>query len=129
MATLDSDEEEVASLGGLPPKGIAGRFVARSAAPAEPELMAAAAAQRDGWLYVIDLRTPEGPQGRVPPEDIIGAFEVRTGQINGDWYQPFSDYRVYSQNGPPMLPHALRRAFVAQLRVDRDRDQRCVQGY
>ena len=137
-------EEEIDSIGVVPSKAIAGRFLAgsdgaligavrvndafisfmheviRSAGPAVPELMATAAAQRDGWLYVIDLRTPDGPQGRVPPEDIIGAFEVRSGQISADSYQPFSDYRVYTQNGPPVLPSELRKALVEQLRVERE---------
>src|SRR5262249_21366909 len=31
--------------------------------------------QQDGWIYILDGRTPT-PQGAVPPEDISGAFEV-----------------------------------------------------
>src|SRR5262245_34040212 len=42
--------------------------------PSTPELQDAAQRQGNGFVYIIDLRTPEGPMGRVPPEDIIGAF-------------------------------------------------------
>src|SRR5712691_1521181 len=40
-----------------------------------PTLVAEAKRQHDGYVYVLDLRTPT-PDGAVPPEDIIGGFEV-----------------------------------------------------
>ena len=86
--------EEVSSLGGLPGKAVAAvvegptpspgiavpleavrpnpvfvaflHSVIRARGPSDPGLRAAAAAQRDGWVYVVDLRTPGGPQGQVP---------------------------------------------------------------
>ena len=81
-----------------------------------PELAAAAREQRDGWLYVIDPRTPEGPDGRVGPEDIIGAFEVRGGALVPGSYQPNDGYRVLTENGMTQLTPAQREAFVAALR-------------
>jgi hypothetical protein len=134
------EPEEIAALGIIPSKGMAGTFVAgsdttaigafrpnvqfveflheviRTAGPTVPELIAMAANQTEGWVYVIDLRTPDGPHGRVPPEDIIGAFEVRLGKISADSYQPFSGHRVYTHNGLVTLPAPLREAFVARLK-------------
>jgi hypothetical protein len=129
--------DEVHSLGGLPVEGIAGRFesesmsvatfrqnpafvefmhqVIRTAGPKDPGLQAAAQGQREGWVYIIDLRTPEGPSGRVPPEDIIGAFEVRDGRIMADSYQPNSEHGVYTEDGLVRLPPFLRRALVERL--------------
>jgi hypothetical protein len=89
--------------------------VIRTTGPNDPELREAAQEQRDGWVYIIDLRTPEGPGGRVPPEDIIGAFEVQDGQIVADSYQASSTHRVYTNDGMVCLPPSLRRALVKRL--------------
>ena len=129
--------EEMQSLGGLPAEGIAGvmgsgsisvddfrenpgfaRFmhqVIGMAGPKDPGLQAAARQQGDGWVYIIDLRTPERPSGRVPPEDIIGAFEVRNGRIIPGSYQASATHLVYTRNGLVCLPPYLRRALVVQL--------------
>ena len=80
-----------------------------------PELAAGARTQGEGWLYVIDPRTPEGADGRVGPEDIIGAFEVRGGQLVPGSYQPSEHYRVLTENGMTRLTPAQREAFVAAL--------------
>jgi hypothetical protein len=134
--------EEAKSLGGLPAEAIVGilqgeeltvealrpnpRFVEfmhrviRIAAPEDPELQTAAAEQGDGWVYIIDLRTPEGAQGRVPPDDIIGAFEVRSGQIVAGSYWPNENYRAFTRNGVVQLPPSLREAFIRALPRVRD---------
>ena len=134
LSILTTDEMQ--SLGGLPAEGIAGDFggdtsvgafrtnpafvrfmheVIRTAGPDDSGLQAAAQEQADGWVYLIDLRTPEGPNGRVPPEDIIGAFEVRDGRIIADSYQPNSKHRVYTAQGLVRLPPFLERALVERL--------------
>ena len=77
---------------------------------------AAAEAQEDGWVYVIDLRTPDGPQGRVPQEDIIGAFEVRDGKVVADSYWRNEDHVPFSENGFMSLPPSLEDAYLAELR-------------
>jgi len=42
-----------------------------------PELIAEARANAGGWVYVIDpAYAPEGADGTVPPEGIVGAWEV-----------------------------------------------------
>lgn len=135
--------DDVTALGGLPNEAIAGliarelktgekiarehvrpnpafiRFmhqVIQTFGPDDPALQAAAAQQQDGWLYIIDLRTPEGPQGRVPPEDIIGAFEVQHGQLIRDSYWANDNHLVYSAHGLVRLPPFLHAALIRELK-------------
>lgn len=69
---------------------------------------------KDG-SYIIDLRTPEGPHGRVPAEDIIGGFEVNHGHILPESYWANQDHRLVTSNGIMVLPKSLRTAWVKQL--------------
>jgi hypothetical protein len=129
--------EEVQALGWMPIEAIAGflvgappttetfrpnpRFiefmhqVIRTSAPFDLDLRAAAREQKNGWVYIIDLRTPEGPQGQVPAEDIIGAFQVRNGEIIPDSYEANDRHHVFSRRGLVSLPPSLRAAFFARL--------------
>jgi hypothetical protein len=129
--------KEVQSLGGLPNEAIAGFMlgdtpttetfrpnplfiefmhrVIRTAAPFDPDLCAAAREQRDGWVYITDLRTLDGPPGRIPPEDIIGAFQVQNGEIIPDSYAANALHRILATGRLVCLPPSLRTAFVAQL--------------
>ena len=129
---------EVAALGGLPRDAIVGvfrdeagtldRFLAnpefldylhefiRTAGPNDLELRQAAALQVSGWVYLIDLRTPEGPTGNVPPEDIIGAFEVAEGKLVEASYWANEDYQAFTRAGPIQLPPGLRREFFSVLK-------------
>jgi hypothetical protein len=84
-----------------------------------PELAAAARAQGNGGQYQIDPRTPEGTDGNVPPEDIIGAFEVREGVLVPGSYWPNPEYRVLTKNGPTGFTPTQREAFVSALRERR----------
>ena len=129
--------QEVQTLGGLPGQAVAGLLVGpfgspgsfrpnrvfvdflhdvvRSAGPTDPELQAAAQAQGEGSVVIVDLRTPEGPQGRVPPEDILGAFEVKAGQLVPGSYLANPNYVVLTRHGLVRLPPGLRAAFVHSL--------------
>ena len=129
--------DEVSALGEIPAEAIAGSFegnavtqeafranrvfidflheVIGKAGLSDPSLIAAARQQRDGWMYLIDLRTPDGPRGSVPPEDIIGAFEVRSGELLPGSYQPGGSHRILSKHGLVKLPPILREAFVSEL--------------
>lgn len=86
--------------------------VIRTVGPTDSSMQKAAAEQENGWVYVIDLRTPEGPFGRVPPEDIIGGFEVKHGRLIGDSCWRNEKHRVLTKNGPVQLPPFLQQALV-----------------
>ena len=83
--------------------------------PRDPSLQAAAARQREGWVYVIDLRTPDGPQGRVPIEDIVGGFEAKDGRLTSDAYWANEKHLVFSENGLVVLPPHLNSALITAL--------------
>ena len=79
----------------------------------DPAAHAAALQQGSGSLSIIDLRTPEGPDGFVPYEDIIGIFEVKDGVFGPQSYQPNDKYLAFSARGGFIsLPADLQAAFV-----------------
>ena len=88
--------------------------VIRTHGPAVPGLVAEARTQGDGWVYIIDGRTPT-PQGRVPPEDIVGGFAVKDGSIVAGSYQPNPNHRVLSANGFLQLDAALQAHLLDEL--------------
>jgi hypothetical protein len=129
--------EQAEQLGGLTPQAICGSFVKdaknnerflvnplfvklmhdtiRRAGPDDATLRAEAADYgNDGWLYVIDLRTPEGSQDRVPLEDVVGSFEVRDGVLTGR-YESNVEHLLWSANGMFRLPPGLAKAIVDEL--------------
>jgi|SRR5215472_385442 len=89
--------------------------------PTDPSMQKEAARQENGYLYVIDLRTPEGPQGRVPAEDIIGGFEVRNGRLVAGSYRPNAGHRVFTKSGVVQLAPSLHEALV-RAALERARD-------
>jgi len=89
------------------------RVIARRG-PELPGLIAEARRQSDGWVYVIDQRT-RTPQGAVPPEDIIGAFEVRGGQVVPDSYRPFPSHIILTGDGFFRLEAELQACLLQEL--------------
>jgi hypothetical protein len=67
-------------------------------APRSQGLQASARRQGTGWVYLVDARTPT-PAGQVPPHDIIGAFDVRDGEIVPASYQANASHRILSSDG------------------------------
>jgi len=66
--------------------------------PFPPELLAEARATPGGWVYAIDAAyAPDGADGRVPVEGIIGAWKVAdNGTPTGEyWANP-----EYGSNRP-----------------------------
>jgi hypothetical protein len=51
----------------------------------------------------------------VPPEDIIGAFEVQGGEVVTDSYQAFPEHRVFTERGAVQLTPFLRERFFYEL--------------
>jgi hypothetical protein len=83
-------------------------------APASPEIQAAASEQRTGWIYIIDRRTPT-PEGRVPPEDILGGFEVSQGRIVPASYRANPAHRILSSSGFFRLGPELEALLIEEL--------------
>lgn len=67
-------------------------------APALSSFQAEARQRQDGWVYVIDRRTST-PQGQVPPEDILGAFQIHKGKLIPGSYKRNTNYQLLSKNG------------------------------
>jgi len=63
-----------------------------------PEMILAGKSQKEGWIYIIDARTPT-PQGDVPNEDIIGAFEVKNGTLIKDSYYQMDKHILLNSKG------------------------------
>lgn len=68
----------------------------------------------NGWVYVIDQRTPT-PAGPVPPEDILGAFEVRNGEAVAGSYRPNPNHRILSATGFFRLDAGLQQCLLREL--------------
>lgn len=83
-------------------------------APGTEGFRAEAARVLNGWVYVVDRRTPT-PQGPVPPEDIIGGFRVEGGQVVGGSYIPNPRHRLLTERGFFHLEDALHQQLVAEL--------------
>jgi len=75
--------------------------------------------QGDGCVYLLDGRTPD-PGGRVPPHDIIGAFEVRDGALLTGSYQHNPRHRLFTTDGWFRLPPAFETALQSRLRARSD---------
>ena len=69
----------------------------------------------DGYVYLIDGRTPT-PQGRVPPEDIIGNLKAKSGRLVPGSYQANSDHRIVSDRGLFRLPRELHECLIEAMR-------------
>jgi hypothetical protein len=82
--------------------------------PSSPGLVAEAERQGDGWAYIIDGRT-RSPEGPVPPEDIIGAFEVRGGSLVPGSYCANPNHRLLSAHGFFRLSPDMQEALAEEL--------------
>lgn len=83
-------------------------------APALPTLIDAAKAQGTGWVFIVDGRAPT-PQGAVPPEDVVGGFEVENGEIVAGSYSANPNHRVLSHRGFFQLEPDLERRVLGDL--------------
>lgn len=83
-------------------------------APDQPGLQAEAQRLGEGWVYVIDQRTPT-PGGPVPPEDILGAFEVKGGEVVPGSYRPNPRHRIFSTNGFFRLDAGLHQCLLREM--------------
>lgn len=90
--------------------------------PSTAGLIAAARKQGEGLVVIIDGRTPT-PDGQVPPEDILGAFEVRSGEIVPDAYHPNLNHRILTKDGFFRLDSMLQESLLHELSALANLDQ------
>jgi hypothetical protein len=83
-------------------------------APQLPGLRAEARWQRTGHVYLIDGRTPT-PDGHVPPCDIIGSFEVRSGEVVPRSYRPNANHKLWTADGLFQLEPALHERLMEPI--------------
>lgn len=83
-------------------------------APLQPNCQSEAQRLGEGWIYIIDQRTPT-PQGPVPSEDIIGAVEVKGGVVVPGSYRASPNHIILSPNGFFQLERGLRECLVREL--------------
>ena len=88
-------------------------MIARRAS-ALPGFIAEARRQGNGWIYVIDQRAPT-PDDAVPPEDILGFFQVSDGEVVPDSYQPNPRHLILSANGFMRLEGELQACLLEEL--------------
>jgi hypothetical protein len=130
--------EEVEKMGGLPPRATCGAFesekmdpdkfivnkefvefmhgIIGDKGPGVPSLREAAQRQMNGYLYIIDLRTPKGVMGNVPPEDIIGAFKVEDQKLVANSYWRNESHKIFSRNGLVKLPPEIFKLIIDELK-------------
>ena len=82
--------------------------------PDSKGLQAEARRQGEGWVYLIDGRT-KTPEGQVPPQDIIGGFEVKAGQLVARTYKRNPKHVLLSQAGFFRLPVELNELLKKEL--------------
>jgi hypothetical protein len=93
-------------------------FIATQAATNE-ELKEAAREQREGFVYMIDQRTPD-TEDDIPPVDIIGAFEIADGAIAAEKYSPNPNHRMITGDGLVEIGDELRVAMLEYYRRTRE---------
>jgi hypothetical protein len=76
--------------------------------------------QVDGWIYIVDQRTPD-TNGELPLEDIIGRLEVRGGEVVPGSYQLNSHHLLLSQTGFFQLDEEIGQALVRELEARNSR--------
>ena len=85
-------------------------------APGQPALQVEAKRLGNGWVYVIDRRTRD-PQRGVPPEDILGAFEVKDRAVVAASYRRSPNHRILSADGFFQLEPELRQCLMEELKA------------
>jgi hypothetical protein len=100
LGILERPEEPIAP-GNFTANSVFRKFLADVIArngPDDPDMQAEAARQGEGYIVVIDQRTPT-PGDSVPPEDIVGVFEVKDGKVVPGSYQPSPNHRLLTDDG------------------------------
>jgi hypothetical protein len=83
-------------------------------APEQPGLQAEARRLGNGWVYIIDRRT-RTPGGPVPPEDVLGALEVKQGVVVPGSYRRSPKHQILSPDGFFRLDDGLHASLMREL--------------
>ena len=92
--------------------------VIASESPKQASFVAEAKKIWNGFIYVIDQRTPT-PGDAVPPEDIVGAFEVKDGEVVSASYRQNPNHRILSARGFVQLGDHLHACVLRELEARR----------
>lgn len=87
--------------------------VVAALAPTMEALQSAARQQGDGWVYVLDDRSPDAAQ--VPIEDVVGGFAVAGGEIDTGSYRPNPEWALVGPRGRFRLPAPLTDHVMSRL--------------
>ena len=87
------------------------------------ELEVEARRQGEGWVYLVDARTA-APREKVPPHDIIGAFEVKAGRLIAQSYKRNHRHILLSQEGFFRLPPEIYEELLKELKVRNSKSQK-----
>ena len=90
------------------------------AGPQHAGLQAAAKQRGNGQVYIVDLRLPENE--KVEPEDIVGAFQAKDGQIVPGSYSRNPEHRILSRRGFFRLDAGLHQYLIQELVRRSDRN-------
>lgn len=82
--------------------------------PTLPDLQTKAQTQGTGYVYILDGRVPS--HEHITPEDVLGQFKVRRGEIIGESYIPNPEYRLLTDSGPLQLPLAIEELMLKKIR-------------
>lgn len=78
------------------------------------DLLTAAKAQKDGFIYVIDKRY-KGDQKKVPSEEVIGRYDIEKGKIMKDSFRYNGKHKFINKLGFSMILEepGLRKSIMA----------------
>jgi hypothetical protein len=67
-----------------------------------------------GWIFIVDRRT-KTPEGAVPPQDIIGALQVKEGDVVPGSYQASPEHQILTNDGFFQLTAGLHECLLREL--------------
>jgi hypothetical protein len=83
----------------------------------DPALHAQAAAQGDGWIYMIDLRVGDEDEEveAIATEDILGAFRVEGGRVAPGSYRGNPNHLLLNERGLVKIDEWVHERLVEEL--------------
>jgi hypothetical protein len=87
----------------------------------DPALREQAAAQGDGWIYMVDLRVDDTGDddgiADIATEDILGAFRVEKGEVVAGSYRGNPNHRLLNERGLVRVDAWVEERLVEELRL------------